>query len=101
MELLEFARGPALTFAITVFIAGTIFRITTLIFMWRTKDSSEGSKREQPAFIAAVKEIARRMWPLPDYKQRTLFTLINGCPTLSKYDLSSIRYCISGGAPLP
>jgi hypothetical protein len=28
MELLEFARGPALTFAITVFIAGVAFRIS-------------------------------------------------------------------------
>ena len=78
MELLEFARGPALTFALTVFIAGTVFRIFSLIFMWRTKDASEGSVREQPAFIAAIKEIARRMWPLPAYRQRTLFQLING-----------------------
>ena len=78
MELLEFARGPALTFAITVFIAGIIFRIVSLLFMWRTKDSSEGSAREQPVFVAAIKEIARRMWPLPTYKQRSLFQLING-----------------------
>ena len=34
MELLEFARGPALTFAITVFIAGIVFRVVSLIFMW-------------------------------------------------------------------
>ena len=78
MELLEFARGPALTFAITVFIAGIVFRIVSLVFMWRTKDSSEGSTREQPAFIAAIKEIARRMWPLSAYRQRSLFQLING-----------------------
>jgi nitrate reductase gamma subunit len=78
MELLEFARGPALTFAITVFIAGTVFRIASLVFMWRTKDSSEGSPRETSAFVAAIKEIARRMWPLPTYRQRTLFMLING-----------------------
>ena len=78
MELLEFARGPALTFAITVFIAGTVFRIVSLLFMWRTKDASEGSPREQSAFVAALKEIARRMWPLPTYRQRSLFQLING-----------------------
>ena len=78
MELRELARGPALTFAITVFIAGTVFRIVSLIFMWRTKDSSEGSPREQPAFVAAIKELARRMWPLPTYRQRSLFQLING-----------------------
>lgn len=78
MELLEFARGPALIFSITVFIAGVIFRLVSLFTMWRTKDSSEGSPREQSAFVAAIKEIARRMWPLPAYKQRSLFQLING-----------------------
>ena len=78
MELLEFARGPALTFAITVFIAGIVFRIASLVFMWRSKDSSEGRKREKPVIVAAFKEIARRMWPLAAYKERTLFTLING-----------------------
>jgi nitrate reductase gamma subunit len=78
MELLEFARGPALTFAITVFIAGTVFRIVSLFAMWRTRDSSEGSSREKPAFIAAFHEIIRRLWPQAAYKQRTLFMLING-----------------------
>jgi nitrate reductase gamma subunit len=78
MELLEFARGPALIFSITVFIAGVIFRLVSLFTLWRTKDSSEGRPREQSAFIAAIKEIARRMWPLPAYKQRSLFQLING-----------------------
>ena len=78
MELLEFARGPALIFSITVFIAGVVFRLVSLFAMWRTKDSSEGSPREQSAFVAAIKEIVRRMWPLPAYKQRSLFQLING-----------------------
>ena len=78
MELLEFARGPALTFAITVFIAGTVFRIVSLILMWRTKDSSAGSIRAKPAFIAALQEIVRRMWPQSAYKNRTMFMLING-----------------------
>jgi hypothetical protein len=78
MELLEFARGPALTFAITVFIAGSAFRIVSLFLMWRTRDSSEGSNRERPAVVAAFREIIRRLWPQSAYKQRTLFMLING-----------------------
>jgi nitrate reductase gamma subunit len=78
MELLEFARGPALTFAITVFIAGVVFRIVSLLLMWRTRDTSEGSSRERPVVIAAFREILRRMWPQSVYKQRTLFMLING-----------------------
>ena len=31
----------------------------------------------------------------------TIYTAINASPGLSGYDLSSIKYCISGGAPLP
>jgi len=78
MELLEFARGPALTFAITIFIAGMAFRIVSLFAMWRSSDSSAGSARERPAFISAIREIIRRMWPQVAYKQRTMFALVNG-----------------------
>lgn len=31
----------------------------------------------------------------------TMYTAINNSKDLEKYDLSSIKYCISGGAPLP
>jgi long-chain acyl-CoA synthetase len=31
----------------------------------------------------------------------TMYTAINNYPELSKYDLSSIKACLSGGAPLP
>ncbi|SCA54758.1 Long-chain-fatty-acid--CoA ligase [Candidatus Terasakiella magnetica] len=31
----------------------------------------------------------------------TIYTAINGASDLAKYDLSSIKFCISGGAPLP
>ena len=78
MELLEFARGPALSFAIAVFIGGTLFRIFSLFLMWRARDSSEGRPRRRPTVLAALREIARRMWPESVYKQRSLFTLING-----------------------
>lgn len=78
MELLEFARGPVLTFAITIFIAGLVFRIVSLFALWRTSDSSEGSSRERPAFMSAIREIIRRLWPQAAYKQRTMFALVNG-----------------------
>ena len=31
----------------------------------------------------------------------TIFTAINNSPSTKKYDLSCLKYCISGGAPLP
>ncbi len=30
-----------------------------------------------------------------------IYNAVNNCKTAHKYDLSSLRYCISGGAPLP
>jgi len=78
MELLEFARGPVLTFAITVFIAGLTYRVFSLFLMWRTKDSSAGRSRQRSAFMSAIREIIRRLWPQATYKQRTMFELVNG-----------------------
>ena len=42
--------------------------------------------REKPHFFPAVPAI---------------YTAINACRNLERYDLSSLEYCISGGAPLP
>jgi len=78
MELLEFARGPALQVAMAVFVFGICYRIFSLILMWRTRDSSEGSTRQKPVVVAAMREIIRRLWPQSAYKERTLFALING-----------------------
>jgi len=78
MELLEFARGPALQFAFTVFVFGVVFRVVSLFLMFRTKDSSAGSRRERPVVVAAVREIIRRLWPQSAYANRTLFALVNG-----------------------
>jgi len=78
MELLEFARGPALQASITIFVFGIAFRVVSLFLMWRTRDSSAGSSREKPVVVAAIREIIRRMWPQAAYKQRTMFALING-----------------------
>jgi len=78
MELLEFARGPALMFAISVFIAGIAYRVFSLFLMWRTRDSSAGRERSRSSFSAAVREIIRRLWPQAVYKQRTMFELVNG-----------------------
>jgi nitrate reductase gamma subunit len=54
MELLEFARGPALQVSITIFVFGIAYRVFSLFLMWRTRDSSAGSSREKPVVIAAI-----------------------------------------------
>ncbi len=78
MELLAFARGPALQFAFAVFAFGMMFRILSLSLMFRTRDASEGSRRERPAVVAGLREIVTRLWPRSAYRERTLFALLNG-----------------------
>jgi len=78
MDLLEFARGPALTVAMTVFVFGVAYRVFSLFLMFRTRDASAGSSRERPVPLAALREIARRMWPQTAFRNRTVFALVNG-----------------------
>jgi nitrate reductase gamma subunit len=78
MTLLEFARGPAMQIALSVFVFGVCYRLFSLFLLWRTHDSSAGSSRQRPVAIAAAREIIRRLWPQAAYKNRTMFALING-----------------------
>src|SRR4029453_17512806 len=49
---------------------------------------------------AALKEIsAKKVTSFPGVP--TMFTAVLGHPDVSKYDLHSLKYCGSGGAPLP
>lgn len=50
------------------------------------KDALRIIDKKKPHFFPAVPAI---------------YSAINNCPDLKKYDLSSLEYCISGGAPLP
>lgn len=50
------------------------------------KDCLRAIDQKKPTFFPAVP---------------TIFTAINTFPNVDKYDLSSIKLCISGGAPLP
>jgi len=52
---------------------------------------------EMKQVLAAIQHKKPTMFPgVP-----TIYTAINTYPEIAKYDLSSIRYCLSGGAPLP
>lgn len=78
MELLEFARGPALQLALGIFVLGIIWRVVSLLLLPRTKDISPAKKGAPPALYAAVREIIRRLWPDPVFAKKTMFALING-----------------------
>ncbi len=48
-----------------------------------------------------VLEIIHRDRPTVFLGVPMIYATINGCETLDEYDLSSLDFCISGGAPLP
>jgi nitrate reductase gamma subunit len=78
MELLDFARGPALQFGLYVFAFGVAFRLAALLLLPRTKDLSKARADTPGLAVAAGREIVRRMWPEPIYADSTRFTTING-----------------------
>jgi nitrate reductase gamma subunit len=78
MELLDFARGPALQFGLYVFAFGVAFRLAALLLLPRTKDLSKARADTPWLAVAAGREIVRRMWPEPIYADSTRFTTING-----------------------
>ena len=78
MQLLDFARGPALQFALAVFVLGISWRVISLILLPRTQDKSVPKKGTPPAIVAALREIARRMKPDTTFAKQTVFSLING-----------------------
>lgn len=51
--------------------------------------------------LTQVLETIQRKRPTLFPAVPTIFTAINHCPDRDRYDLASIRLCISGGAPLP
>jgi nitrate reductase gamma subunit len=78
MELLDFARGPALQAALAIFVFGVAWRVVSLFLLQRSKDKSPARKNAPPTIYAAIREFIRRLWPDPVFTKRTLFSLING-----------------------
>ena len=78
MNLLEFARGPGLVFALAVFVAGTLWRFFRLWRLPRMRDRSPPREGAPPRFTGALRTIARGMWPRPEFARTTLPVTLNG-----------------------
>ena len=80
MDLLQFARGPALTFAMIIFVVGVLWRmigILSLPFITIPSRARQGVLPE--AEIGGWFEgIWRRMWPHKTFLRPALFSTING-----------------------
>ncbi|MBI3154697.1 MAG: nitrate reductase [Burkholderiales bacterium] len=78
MSLLEFARGPALAFALTVFVVGTLWRLIGILRLPRHADLSPARAGAPSPLVAALRANLRAMWPRPEFRARTLHVVLNG-----------------------
>ena len=76
MDILEFARGPALQVAIYVFLAGSLWRVLGILLLQRKPDHSEA--RQAGGFGGALKVIYTRSFTAPAFKKATLFPKVLG-----------------------
>ena len=78
MTLLDFARGPALSFAYGVFAFGVTWRLVSLLLLPRSKDLSQARPGAPSVFSAGASGFLRHMWPQQAYMRSTLLATLNG-----------------------
>ena len=78
MDLLDFARGPALTVALVVFVLGTLWRLASVLRRPRLRDLSPPRPGAPSNGVGALHAIVRGMWPRQAFKQTTLLVTLNG-----------------------
>ena len=78
MELLDFARGPAITVAVAIFVFGTVWRLVALLGLPRMHDLSVPRAGTPGPLVAGTKEIFRRMWPRHEFSQVSMIAFANG-----------------------
>jgi len=71
MDLLEFARGPALQFAAYILVAGVIWRLVGIIMLKEKPAFSE--PRHPGGLMAALKVIYTRSFTAAPFKRATLY----------------------------
>ncbi|MDD5325460.1 MAG: nitrate reductase [Polaromonas sp.] len=78
MDLLSFARGPALTVALVVFVLATLWRLVGVLRRPRMPDLSPPRAGAPSNLVGALRAIVRGMWPRREFGQAALVTSING-----------------------
>lgn len=78
MELLQFARGPALTIALAVFLFGTLWRLFGVLLLERRRIHSAPRAGAPSAVMSALAGITGKMWPHATFMKNSLFQVLNG-----------------------
>jgi nitrate reductase gamma subunit len=77
LELLDFARGPALEAAMGIFVLGLLWRLIGVLTLPRMRDLSPAREGAPAGWLGAARTVVRRMWPRPEFLPRTRFVTIN------------------------
>jgi len=78
MDLLSFARGPALTVALVVFVLGTLWRLAGVMRRPRMPDLSPAREGAPANLVGALRAVVHGMWPRKEFVQASLVTTVNG-----------------------
>jgi nitrate reductase gamma subunit len=78
MDLLTFARGPALEIAMAIFVIGVLWRMVGVLSLPAWRDDSPPRKGAPPAWLAALQAIFGKMAPHRTFLKAGMFTTING-----------------------
>ncbi|MDJ0909993.1 MAG: nitrate reductase [Woeseiaceae bacterium] len=76
MELLDFARGPALTFGLYALVVGTVWRLLGILLLAAKPDHS--APRKSGGFIAALKVISTRSVTAEPFRKNSLYPVVLG-----------------------
>ena len=76
MELLDFARGPAIQFGLYAFVIGTVWRLLGILLLAAKPDHS--APRQSGGFFAALKVIYTRSFTARAFKQDTRYPAVLG-----------------------
>ena len=78
MDLLDFARGPAINVAMAVMVFGVLWRLLAILFLGKSPDRSIPRLGTPGPVGAALREIMRRMVPHPTFAFAERFSFFNG-----------------------
>ena len=76
MDLLDFARGPAMQWSLIILVFGILWRLVGIIFLKRKKDLSE--PRQSGRALGAVKTVFSRSIPARAFWSRVMYSNLLG-----------------------
>lgn len=78
MSLLDFARGPAMQWALAIFIVGVLWRLFGLFLLRHRRDPNEPRYGGVWPWWGAVKVVFTRMWPRKEFQPRNTYNTVLG-----------------------